>query len=166
VVCIRQVKVTNSQHHSVAVFPVLHWSLPCYCMATSAADAHLRPPQGTSSGRPATNTTPSPGSLPNDLIYHSGNGGFPARFVGKPPAFYLIFWGPDWANGPPPPLLPPTTPTVARIRSSTAELCHFVSEQSSAARPGPPFRTSTAPRTRGDDQLCRRWVEATINQSA
>src|SRR6267143_6855765 len=43
--------------------------------------------------------TPSPNSLTNDLIYHGGNAGSGAIGVETKPATYLIFWGPDWANG-------------------------------------------------------------------
>jgi hypothetical protein len=42
---------------------------------------------------------PDPNSLANDLIYHGGNAGSGAIGVETPPAVYLIFWGPDWANG-------------------------------------------------------------------
>src|SRR5437868_8195360 len=43
--------------------------------------------------------TPNPNSLANDLIYHGGNAGNGAIGIEKKPATYLIFWGPDWANG-------------------------------------------------------------------
>src|SRR5579864_5563657 len=43
--------------------------------------------------------TPNPNSLANDLIYHGGNAGTGAIGVETTPATYLIFWGPDWANG-------------------------------------------------------------------
>jgi len=33
------------------------------------------------------------------LIYHGGNAGSGAIGVETAPAIYLIFWGPDWANG-------------------------------------------------------------------
>ncbi len=42
---------------------------------------------------------PSPSSLANDLIYHGGNAGSGAIGVETPPAVYVVFWGPDWANG-------------------------------------------------------------------
>ena len=42
---------------------------------------------------------PSPNSLANDLIYHGGNAGAGAIGVETPPAAYVIFWGPQWANG-------------------------------------------------------------------
>src|SRR5256885_4492451 len=44
-------------------------------------------------------STPNPNSLANDLIYHGGNAGSGAIGIEKKPATYLIFWGPDWANG-------------------------------------------------------------------
>jgi len=47
-------------------------------------------------GQPAT---PNPNSLASDLIYHGGNAGPGAIGVEAKPATYLIFWGPDWANG-------------------------------------------------------------------
>ena len=43
--------------------------------------------------------TPGPSALTNDLIYHGGNAGTGAIGVETVPATYLIFWGPDWANG-------------------------------------------------------------------
>ena len=43
--------------------------------------------------------TPGPSALRNDLIYHGGNAGAGAIGVETVPATYLIFWGPDWANG-------------------------------------------------------------------
>src|SRR4030088_1161774 len=43
--------------------------------------------------------TPNPNSLASDLIYHGGNAGAGAIGVETKPAIYLIFWGPDWANG-------------------------------------------------------------------
>ncbi|MGZ4817567.1 MAG: hypothetical protein ACXVZJ_03020 [Terriglobales bacterium] len=42
---------------------------------------------------------PNPSSLASDLIYHGGNAGTGAIGVENKPAVYLIFWGPDWANG-------------------------------------------------------------------
>jgi hypothetical protein len=48
---------------------------------------------------PGQPNTPSPSSLANDLIYHGGNAGAGAIGVETAPATYLIFWGPDWANG-------------------------------------------------------------------
>ena len=60
----------------------------------------------------ATNTNPkhffwAPGQSPtgtvnsvtNDLIYHGGNLGDGAIGIQKKPAVYLIYWGPEWANG-------------------------------------------------------------------
>jgi hypothetical protein len=43
--------------------------------------------------------TPNPSAIANDLIYHGGNAGQGAIGVENKPAAYLIFWGPDWANG-------------------------------------------------------------------
>jgi serine protease len=48
---------------------------------------------------PGQPNTPSPGALASDLIYHGGNAGTGAIGVETEPAIYLIFWGPDWANG-------------------------------------------------------------------
>src|SRR5882672_1014881 len=48
---------------------------------------------------PGQPNTPNPSSLANDLIYHGGNAGPGAIGVENRPATYLIFWGPDWANG-------------------------------------------------------------------
>jgi serine protease len=48
---------------------------------------------------PGQPNTPSPAALTNDLIYHGGNAGAGAIGVETRPATYLIFWGPDWANG-------------------------------------------------------------------
>ncbi len=47
----------------------------------------------------APGQAPTPSSLSNDLIYHGGNAGAGAIGVETSPAIYLIFWGPDWANG-------------------------------------------------------------------
>ena len=65
--------------------------------ATAAAQSPLNPKHFFwAPGQPAT---PSPSSLANDLIYHGGNAGAGAIGVETAPATYLIFWGPDWANG-------------------------------------------------------------------
>jgi hypothetical protein len=48
---------------------------------------------------PGQPQTPNPSSLANSLIYHGGNAGSGAIGVENKPAMYLIFWGPDWANG-------------------------------------------------------------------
>jgi serine protease len=48
---------------------------------------------------PGQPNSPNPNSLANDLIYHGGNAGSGAIGVETKPATYLIFWGPDWANG-------------------------------------------------------------------
>ncbi|HKC17048.1 MAG TPA: hypothetical protein VKC11_10110, partial [Steroidobacteraceae bacterium] len=48
---------------------------------------------------PGQPNTPSASALANDLIYHGGNVGSGAIGVETVPATYLIFWGPDWANG-------------------------------------------------------------------
>src|SRR6202008_4892400 len=48
---------------------------------------------------PGQPNTPGPSALTNDLIYHGGNAGSGAIGVETVPATYLIFWGPDWANG-------------------------------------------------------------------
>lgn len=47
----------------------------------------------------APGQAPNPGSVSNDLIYHGGNAGPGAIGVENKPGIYLIFWGPDWANG-------------------------------------------------------------------
>ena len=44
-------------------------------------------------------SAPNPSSLSSDLIYHGGNAGDGAIGVETKPAVYLVFWGPDWANG-------------------------------------------------------------------
>ena len=48
---------------------------------------------------PGQPNTPNPSAIANDLIYHGGNAGQGAIGVENKPAAYLIFWGPDWANG-------------------------------------------------------------------
>ena len=48
---------------------------------------------------PGQPNTPNPSSLANDLIYHGGNAGAGAIGVETKPGVYLIFWGPEWANG-------------------------------------------------------------------
>jgi len=48
---------------------------------------------------PGQPNTPNPNSLSSDLIYHGGNAGPGAIGVETKPATYLIFWGPQWANG-------------------------------------------------------------------
>jgi hypothetical protein len=47
----------------------------------------------------APGQAPNPSSAANDLIYHGGNAGPGAIGVETKPGIYLIFWGPDWANG-------------------------------------------------------------------
>ena len=47
----------------------------------------------------AKGASPNPSSVSNDLLYHGGNAGPGAIGVETTPAIYLIFWGPDWANG-------------------------------------------------------------------
>ena len=42
---------------------------------------------------------PSPDSASNDLIYHGGNAGPGAIGVEQKPAVYLVYWGPQWAQG-------------------------------------------------------------------
>jgi hypothetical protein len=67
---------------------------------------------GASAATSATNTNPkhffwAPGQSPegtvdsvaNDLIYHGGNLGDGAIGIEKKPAVYLVYWGPEWANG-------------------------------------------------------------------
>jgi len=38
-------------------------------------------------------------SAANDLIYHGGNAGSGAIGVETKPAVYLVYWGPQWAQG-------------------------------------------------------------------
>ena len=38
-------------------------------------------------------------SATNDLIYHGGNAGPGAIGVETTPAVYLVYWGPEWAQG-------------------------------------------------------------------
>src|SRR6266480_4997583 len=47
----------------------------------------------------ALGQAPNPSSVSNDLIYHGGHAGPGAIGVETTPGTYLIFWGPDWANG-------------------------------------------------------------------
>jgi serine protease len=46
---------------------------------------------------PTASTTTD--SLTNDLIYHGGNAGPGAIGVEQKPAVYLVWWGPQWAQG-------------------------------------------------------------------
>src|SRR5258708_36121792 len=65
--------------------------------ATSTAMAQSNPKHFFwAAGSP---NAPNPNSLANDLIYHGGNAGPGAIGVESPPAAYVVFWGPDWANG-------------------------------------------------------------------
>jgi hypothetical protein len=68
-------------------------------LATFAADAQSPSNPKHFFWAPGQPNTPSPSSLANDLIYHGGNAGAGAIGVETVPATYLIFWGPDWANG-------------------------------------------------------------------
>src|SRR5258705_10371814 len=70
-----------------------------FALATSAADAQSPTNPKPFFWAPGQPNTPSPGALTNDLIYHGGNAGSGAIGVETVPAIYLIFWGPDWANG-------------------------------------------------------------------
>ncbi len=68
-----------------------------FVLAASTAHAQTNPkhffwPQGSSNA-------PTPNSLANDLLYHGGNAGSGAIGVETPPAAYVVFWGPEWANG-------------------------------------------------------------------
>ena len=83
-----------------------------FALATSAADAQSPTNPKHFFWAPGQPNTPSPSSLTNDLIYHGGNAGSGAIGVETVPATYLIFWGPDWANG-----FTTTDATVARIRA-------------------------------------------------
>src|SRR6266513_2581512 len=47
----------------------------------------------------APGQAPNPSAVSNDLIYHGGHAGPGAIGVETTPGTYLIFWGPDWANG-------------------------------------------------------------------
>src|SRR5437016_533610 len=70
-----------------------------FALASSAAAA--QPPSNPKHffWAPGQTNAPSPSPLANDLIYHGGNAGSGAIGVETVPATYLIFWGPDWANG-------------------------------------------------------------------
>ncbi len=70
-----------------------------FALASSAAAA--QPPSNPKHffWAPGQTNAPSPSALANDLIYHGGNAGSGAIGVETVPATYLIFWGPDWANG-------------------------------------------------------------------
>jgi hypothetical protein len=50
---------------------------------------------------PGQNPDPSStaNALTNDLIYHGGNAGPGAIGVEQKPAVYLVWWGPQWAQG-------------------------------------------------------------------
>src|SRR5947208_8688409 len=43
--------------------------------------------------------TPSVDALTNDIIYHGGSAGPGAIGVEIKPAVYLVYWGPEWAQG-------------------------------------------------------------------
>jgi len=49
-------------------------------------------------GQPGVSTSTAD-QLQNDLIYHGGNVGAGAIGVEQKPAVYLIWWGPEWAQG-------------------------------------------------------------------
>jgi serine protease len=68
----------------------------CVCVTITAA-AQTNPKHFF--WAPNQPNTPGPSALTNDLIYHGGNAGSGAIGVETVPATYLIFWGPDWANG-------------------------------------------------------------------
>src|SRR5258708_5398999 len=70
-----------------------------FALATSAADAQSPTNPKHFFWAPGQPNTPSASALTNDLIYHGGNAGSGAIGVETVPAIYLIFWGPDWANG-------------------------------------------------------------------
>ncbi|HZR25909.1 MAG TPA: hypothetical protein VFA59_20080 [Vicinamibacterales bacterium] len=64
-----------------------------------AGSAAAQTPGGSKHIFWAKGQAPSPASLTSDLIYHGGTAGDGAIGVEVKPATYLIFWGPDWANG-------------------------------------------------------------------
>src|SRR6202048_764982 len=73
-------------------------------LALVAISAHVIPtPASATTGQKhffwAPGQAPNPSSEANDLIYHGGNAGPGAIGVETKPGIYLIFWGPDWADG-------------------------------------------------------------------
>jgi len=68
-------------------------------LASSAASAQSPSNSKHIFWAPGQPNTPGPSALTNDLIYHGGNAGSGAIGVETVPAVYLVFWGPDWANG-------------------------------------------------------------------
>jgi hypothetical protein len=68
-------------------------------LARAAVVAHASAPTNPKHVFWAPGQAPSAASVSNDLIYHGGNAGPGAIGVETVPATYLIFWGPDWANG-------------------------------------------------------------------
>jgi hypothetical protein len=81
------------------------------CLVVLAAGCVVGGGTATAGSTPLTNAKHffwAPGQNPqgtvadsasNDLIYHGGNAGDGAIGVEKTPAVYLVWWGPDWANG-------------------------------------------------------------------
>jgi hypothetical protein len=67
----------------------------------------------------APGQTPNANSVSNDLIYHGGNAGAGAIGVETKPGVYLIFWGPDWANG-------FTTTDVKGVQFTSQQLQNYV----------------------------------------
>src|SRR5713101_4773453 len=91
----------------LALFRTRKWGLPRIAMLALLITSVLMIPriaQAQTNPKhffwaPGQPQTPNPSSLANDLIYHGGNAGQGAIGVENKPATYLIFWGPDWANG-------------------------------------------------------------------
>ena len=77
---------------ALAVFALCLTVVTTQAQSSQTNPKHFFWPQGSSN-------LPNPSSLANDLIYHGGNAGTGSIGVEVQPATYLIFWGPDWANG-------------------------------------------------------------------
>ena len=88
-------------------------------------------------------------SVANDIIYHGGNLGDGAIGIEKKPAVYLVYWGPEWANG----FTTTGQPTASSTRARRCRTTSTRSSATSAAAHGPACRRSTAATSRGHDEL-------------
>ncbi len=89
------VKLTRSTPRTALARMCLSFSV--ILLLTFAASAQTNPKHFF--WAPGQPNTPNPSAIANDLIYHGGNAGQGAIGVETEPAAYLIFWGPEWANG-------------------------------------------------------------------
>ena len=120
-----------------------------FALATSAAAAQSPSNPKHFFWAPGQPNTPSASALANDLIYHGGNAGSGAIGVETVPATYLIFWGPDWANG--------FTTTDANGVAYTSQVLQSYVTSFLSSLGGTSCRHSgrvLQQRTGGDDQLC------------